>query len=108
MPRCSLVIHHGGIGTVFAAARVRELGLGHGPLSAADIAGPTIGQAVAQPLADDTVGRRVREVLDALAGPARAEEVDAVIRDLFGVSALQAPCVSSLRPVGPVATATRQ
>jgi hypothetical protein len=82
--------------------------LGHGPLSAADIAGPTIGQAVAQLLADDTVGRRVREVLDALAGPARAAEVDAVIRDLFGVSALQAPCVSSLRPVGPVATATRQ
>jgi vancomycin aglycone glucosyltransferase len=106
MPRCSLVIHHGGIGTVFAAARagipqlvvprmldqffwaerVRELGLGRGPLSAADLAGAPIGKAVAQLLADEAVGRRVREVRDALAGPARAAEVDAAIGEIFDVS----------------------
>jgi UDP:flavonoid glycosyltransferase YjiC (YdhE family) len=127
MPRCSLVIHHCETGIVFAvaragvrllivsqmldhfwAARVLELGLGHGPLSAADIAGPTIGQTIAQLLVDDTVRRRVREVRDALAGPARAAEVDAVLRDRFGVSVPQALCGSGLRPVGPVATATRQ
>ena len=75
-PAAALVIHHGGIGTVFAAARagirqlvvprmldqffwagrVSEMQIGYGPLPASDLAGPVIGQAVAQLLADELVG----------------------------------------------------
>jgi vancomycin aglycone glucosyltransferase len=106
MPRCSMVIHHGGIGTVFAAARagipqlvvprmldqffwaarVGEMQIGYGPLPVSDLTSPMIGQAVARLLADELVAQRVREIADALASPARAVEVDAVIRDIFSVS----------------------
>jgi UDP:flavonoid glycosyltransferase YjiC (YdhE family) len=106
LPRCSVVIHHGGIGTVFAAARagihqlvvprmldqffwaarVSEMQIGYGPLPASDLASPMIGQAVAQLLADELVAQRARTVGDTLAGPARAAEVDAAIRDIFSVS----------------------
>ncbi|MCX7030777.1 MAG: glycosyltransferase, partial [Spirochaetes bacterium] len=62
MPRCRLVVHHGGIGTVFAAARagipqlvvprmldqffwaerVSEMQIGYGPLPASDLVSPRI------------------------------------------------------------------
>ncbi len=106
MPRCRLVIHHGGIGTVFAAARagiaqlvvprmldqffwaarVSEMRIGYGPVPASVLKSPMIGVAIDRLLANDTVARRVREVRDALVGPARAAEVDAAIRDIFSVA----------------------
>ncbi len=106
MPRCCLVIHHGGLGTVFAAARagirqlvvprmldqffwagrVSEMQIGYGPLPLSDLAGPMISQTVARLLADEEAGRRTREVRDALTSPARAVEVDAAIRDIFSVN----------------------
>jgi vancomycin aglycone glucosyltransferase len=106
MSRCRLLIHHGGIGTVFAAARagirqlvvprmldqffwagrVSEIQIGYGPLPPSDLAGPMIGQTVARLLADEEVGRRTREVRDALTSPARTAEVDAAIRTIFSVT----------------------
>jgi hypothetical protein len=106
MPRCCLVIHHGGIGTVFAAShagipqlvvpwmldqffwatRVNGLGIGYGPLAAAGLAGAGISRAAARLAADEAVARRVREVRGALIGPAREAEVDAAIRDIFRVA----------------------
>jgi len=103
MPRCSLVIHHGGIGTVFAAARagirqlvvplmldqffwaarVSEMQIGRGLSAATDLAGPMIGTAVTQLLENETIARRARELGAALANPARAVEVDAAIGEIF-------------------------
>ncbi|OHD69108.1 MAG: hypothetical protein A2177_08420 [Spirochaetes bacterium RBG_13_68_11] len=85
-----------------------EMQIGYGLFPASDLAGPMVGQSVDQLLKDDRVAQRARAIGSTLAGPARAAEVDDAIRDIFGVSALQAPCVSSLRPGGPVATVTRQ
>ena len=106
MPRCRAVIHHGGVGTVFAAARagvpqlvaprmldqffwadrVRDLGIGYGPLGPADLCGPGVLQALEEVLADTDNARRVCEVRDVLAGPGRAAAVDAAIRALFSVA----------------------
>jgi UDP:flavonoid glycosyltransferase YjiC (YdhE family) len=99
MPRCRAVIHHGGIGTVFAAARagvpqliaprmldqffwadrVSDLRLGYGPIGRADLAGPGVLRALEGVLADVDVACRVCEIRDELAGPARAEAVDEAI-----------------------------
>jgi vancomycin aglycone glucosyltransferase len=106
MPRCRLVIHHGGIGTVFAAARagtpqlvvprmldqfywaarVSEMQIGYGLLPAADPGAPVIGTAVDRLLADEVVAQRVRAARDALTSPDRAVEVDAAVRDIFSVT----------------------
>jgi vancomycin aglycone glucosyltransferase len=99
MPRCRAVVHHGGIGTLFAAARagvpqciaprmldqffwadrVRDLQLGHGPIDIADLAGPGVLRALEGVLTDVDIARRVREIRDELAGPARAAAVDEAI-----------------------------
>jgi len=103
MPRCSLVIHHGGIGTVFAAARagvrqlvvprmldqffwaarVNEMRIGSGPCPTRDLADPKIGALVTQLLEDETIAQRARELAAVLASPARVVEVDAAIRRIF-------------------------
>ena len=70
----------------FWAARMSEMQIGYGPLPASDLAGPMVGRAVTQLLADDLVAQRARAIGEALAGPARAAEVDAAIRDIFSVS----------------------
>ena len=106
MPRCRAVIHHGGIGTVFAAARagvpqlvaprmldqffwadrVVDLGIGYGPIGRADLAGTGLARALGRLVADPGIARRVREVREVLTGPGRAAAVDAAIRALFSVA----------------------
>jgi UDP:flavonoid glycosyltransferase YjiC (YdhE family) len=105
MPRCRAVLHHGGIGTVFAAARagvpqlvaprmldqffwadrVVDLGIGYGPIGRVDLAGTGLMRALERLVADAGVARRVREVRGVLAGPDRDAAVDAAIRALFTV-----------------------